>query len=273
MSHLLGDDWRKRQAISQISPITIGLSGTQVWRLDHADGRSCYLKLATQPIQRQELRAERDALAWLCKIGARMSALVPEPLAYTTDDASDGYDALLLTEIPGLMACDPVFAADVPALARRLGEGLRLIHAVEIAGCPLDQRLDAKLAEAQRRVEAGLVNVDDFDEERQGRSASDLFCEALATRPTSEELVFTHGDYCLPNVFLSQADPKAARITGFVDWGGAGVADRYQDLALATRSLEYNFGRGWGEYFWAGYGVGEVDRTKVAYYRLLDEFF
>ncbi len=191
-------------------------------------------------------------------------------IAYANEEEQS---ALLLSAIPGVMACDPAYVNDLPALAWRLGEGLRLIHDIPIASCPLDQRLDVKLAEARRRVEVGLIDVDDFDADRLGRAADDLLREALATRPADEDLVFTHGDYCLPNVFLSQADPYAAKISGFVDWGRAGVSDRYQDLGLATRSMEYNFGPGWEGALWQAYGLAEVDRAKVAYYRLLDEFF
>src|SRR3712207_8939854 len=34
---------------------------------------------------------------------------------------------------------------------------------------------------------------------RQGRTAHELFETLLRTRPASEDLVLTHGDYCLPN--------------------------------------------------------------------------
>ena len=85
-----------------------------------------------------------------------------------------------------------------------------------------------------------------------------------------EDLVFTHGDYCLPNVFL---DLTGRRLTGFIDWGRAGIADRYQDLALAERSLRFNFGPGWERCLFDAYGLTHVDEAKLAYYRLLDEMF
>ena len=62
------------------------------------------------------------------------------------------------------------------------------------------------------------------------------------------------------------------RIAGFVDVGRAGVSDRYRDLALAARSIEYNLGSEYVAPFFATYGV-EPDPRRTAFYRLLDEFF
>jgi aminoglycoside phosphotransferase len=58
-----------------------------------------------------------------------------------------------------------------------------------------------------------------------------------------------------------------------VDLARAGVADRYQDLALAARSLEYNVGPGYASLLWEVYGLRDPDEAKIAYYQLLDEFF
>ena len=61
-------------------------------------------------------------------------------------------------------------------------------------------------------------------------------------------------------------------VSGFIDLSLAGVADRYQDLALVTRSLTYNFGVGWEAKLFAYYGIQQPDATKIEFYRLLDEF-
>jgi aminoglycoside phosphotransferase len=57
------------------------------------------------------------------------------------------------------------------------------------------------------------------------------------------------------------------------DWGRAGIADRYQDIALAIRSIGYNFGNAYVQAFLDAYGLTAVDEAKVHYYQLMDEFF
>lgn len=90
----------------------------------------------------------------------------------------------------------------------------------------------------------------------------------MRTRPATEDLVFTHGDYCLPNVVIN-----GDAVSGFIDLGLAGVADRYQDLALGARSLTYNFGLEWVPLFFETYGIVQPAQARIDFYKLLDEFF
>jgi aminoglycoside phosphotransferase len=128
-------------------------------------------------------------------------------------------------------------------------------------------RLDHKIEMARERMLKRLVEEEDFDEERQGRTAEDLFEELVSSKPADEDLVFTHGDYCLPNIILDDG-----KLSGFVDWASAGVADRYQDIALLWRSIRYNFGEECEEKIFELYAI-EPDWKKIHFYRLLDEFF
>lgn len=106
----------------------------------------------------------------------------------------------------------------------------------------------------------------DFDDERQGATAQELYEQLLERRPQHEDLVFCHGDYCIPNVLLEQIGMRFQ--AGFVDVGRAGVADRWQDLALMTRSLESDDLNpqlnGLSERFLERYGI-EPDPEGIAF--------
>jgi aminoglycoside phosphotransferase len=108
---------------------------------------------------------------------------------------------------------------------------------------------------------------------RMGREPEDLFHELVASVPMSEDLVLTHGDFCLPNIILQRGRDGRVEVAGLVDCGRAGVADRHQDLALAIRSLQDNFGEEWVLFFLRAYGLPRADDEKVHFYLLLDEFF
>jgi len=59
-----------------------------------------------------------------------------------------------------------------------------------------------------------------------------LLQELLDKKPAGEDLIFTHVDYCLPNIIINNWD-----ISGFIDWDSGGIAGRYQDLALACQKF------------------------------------
>ena len=239
--------------------ITIGESQAETFRLDRSDRPPLYLKVSPVPHRRDLLR-EKERVEWL-----RGRLPVPEVLAYETDCR---VEYLLLSALPGLDAATLTGDRPDDNMVRLLANGLRSIHAVPIDECPFDMSLDRIIEEAGRNVARGLVDEADFDHERLGRSAAEMFEELLSRRPAVEDLVFTHGDYCLPNVLIDGEE-----IAGFVDWGRAGIADRYKDIALAVRSLEYNTGRDLRTMFFDAYGLSSPDADKIEYYKLLDEFF
>lgn len=254
----LPEELRKNIGICTWQQVTVGESGAYTFRLTSADGNR-YLKIVPQNLQ-LGLEREVAVLQWL-----EGKLPVPQVLCYCYDS---GYQYLLMTEIQGTPSYDSVFAADLPQLVRLLAKGLRMIHSIDIKDCPFDQSLSVKIKTASYRTAQGLVREDDFDAVRQGRKAQDLLEELLALRPTAEDLVFTHGDYCLPNVLIKDGD-----ISGFIDWSRGGIADRYQDLALAARSLTRNFDAKFVPLLFAEYGLTQIDYAKIEYYQLLDEFF
>ncbi len=240
-------------------PVTVGESGAQVFRLEQLGSAPRYLKLVPRRAG-IDTTAEARRLAWL-----RGRLPVPEVIAFADEPAGS---FLLMTTVAGLDAMDSAHAADPSRLVRLLAEGLRTVHALPMEDCPFDHRLDAEIARAEAQVRGGLVDEADFDEQRQDRSAAELLELVRLTRPRAEELVFTHGDYCLPNIML-----EGGQVAGFVDLGAAGMGDRYRDLALAARSIERNLGEGWSALLFEEYGLNAPNAAKIEFFQLLDELF
>ena len=171
--------------------ITIGESQADTFRLDRSHRPPLYLKVS--PVRRRrDLLREKERIEWL-----RGRLPVPEVLAYETDCREE---YLLLSALPGRDAATLTGDRPDDNMVRLLANGLRSIHAVPIDECPFEMSLDRMIEEAGRNVARGLVDEADFDDERRGRSAAEMFEELLSRRLAEEDLVFTHGDYCLPNV-------------------------------------------------------------------------
>ncbi len=242
---------------SQCDPVHIGKSGASVFRLRTHVG-TLFLKTCAI-VANGGLFTEAERLRWLA---GRLP--VPDVVSFVRDDEQE---YLLVTSLPGVNGVEA--GRDRPEnITSGLAQALRMLHAQPVAGCPFDQSVAAQIERARERVASGLVDEADFDEERIGRTAPDLLAEVDVCRPNREACALTHGDPCLPNVMFDEG-----RFTGFIDCSRAGVADPYQDLALAARSIASNLGREWVGMFFRQYGAPHPDERRLAFYRLLDEFF
>lgn len=225
------------------------------YRFERSSGEVHFLKLAPS-VAYPSLAAEADRMRW-----ARGRLPVPHVL----DQGNDGDLDWLLTEgLPGANATDPGWSSDPKRLVTALAAGLRRFHDAPVLGCPFDFTLDVALAHVRDRVRAGLVVPErDFHEEHGHLSADAALSVLEKSQPPRESVVLCHGDYCLPNVLLTD---WAA--TGFIDLGELGVADPWWDLAVATWSLDWNLGPGFEDLFLSSYGV-ERDNERLQFYRLL----
>ena len=175
------------------------------------------------------LEFERTRLAWLSN---RHPA--PRVLAWGSDDEAQW---LLTAALPGESAVGDVWRARRPEAIRAIATGLRAIHAIPI---------------------------DDFaphwtSEVWVGRAPT-----ALGPRPPLDHVVLVHGDACAPNTLIS----TTGEWTGNVDFGDLAVGDRWADLAVASLSLDWNFGEGHQDELFDAYGIDE-DGERIRYYRAL----
>jgi aminoglycoside 3'-phosphotransferase-2 len=207
-----------------------------------------------------ELMQEAARLEWM----SEKRLICPSLVSLTSER---GRNWLLMTALAGR---DLATSSDLSAAQRVeiLAAALKTLHQLDPASCPFDHRLPTRLQIARKRVEAGVVDEGDFDDERQGRSAVELLRYLEGNSPGASDLVVTHGDACLPN-FMAHG----GKFSGYVDCARLGVADRYQDMSLALRSIKFNFGERWIERFLDCYGLADLDEARLCYYTVLDELF
>lgn len=246
--------------------VTIGQSDATVCR--SPDGGR-FAKIAHTAVGVAELADERDRLIWLSTV----SVGAPRVLDWVE---RDGAATLVTSTLPGISA-SAVTAARAHIAIRELVTFLLSLHALPVGDCPFRRELAVTVPEASANVAAGRVDEDDFDESRRGLTAAQLLRSLVRDRVRAEslereDLVVCHGDFCLPNVLL---DPETLTVTGILDVGRLGVADRHLDLALLTRSVaSTDLNPAYGPDFaaWVGDRT-HADPWRLEYYRLLDEFF
>jgi kanamycin kinase/aminoglycoside 3'-phosphotransferase-3 len=243
---------------------TIGESSASIIRFTNGV-ETVYLK-SDEKIA--ELRCERDILRWLSN-----KLPVPEVL----DWVEDGVLAyLLITAADGVMSCDDPRGVTPPVTdtIAALADGILKLQTIDITDCPFDNRLDQKLEHALYNIKHDLIDVTDWEQDNGFDSPMSLY-NWLCDNRSQEDLCFTHGDYCMPNVFVD-----GSYCSGLIDFGRAGVADKYQDIALCVRSLGYNLDvsshrdtkqQAIDELF-SHLGI-TPDWDKIRYYILLDELF
>jgi len=237
---------------------TLGQSDSSIYLLKAPDRPMLVLKVeAAGPFS--EFVDEAERLDWLASQGMPCPRVIARAF-----DAETNW--LLLQAVEGTdLASTTLSPKDRIVI---LADALKRLHGLDVADCPFDHRIEKRIAIAGARTEAGLIDEDDFDETRLGRTAADLFAELRARVPSIGKLVITHGDACLPNII-----EKNGRFSGFIDCSRLGVADPYQDIALACHSIAHNLGEEWVQPFLARYGIDRDDPEKRDLYCLLDEFF
>jgi len=176
-----------------------------------------------------DLERERVRLEWI-------SSRHPAPQVLASGGDVDA-QWLVTAAVPGEPAVGDAWRVRRSEAIRAIATGLRSIHAIDI---------------------------DDFPPQWATQGWVDRRPPSLGPRPALEELVLVHGDACAPNTLIS----KDGAWTGHVDFGDLAVGDRWADLAIASLSLDWNFGEGHQDELFEAYGV-VPDQERIRYYRAL----
>lgn len=243
-----------------------GASDAAVYRLQgQGAAPGLYLKHGVEAAA-ADIADEMARLCWL-------APYLPVPAVRQFARVADPDQAwLLMTAIPGITASAVLEANPAlgPAVVDALAAFLRRLHAIPVRDCPFDAGHALRLAQARQRIDGGLVDADDFDAERAGWTAEQVWAAlhgCLPPVPDLADLVVTHGDFSLDNILIHEG-----AIAGCIDVGRAGVADRYQDLAIVWRSLG-ELDASLQQRLLRTYGILDADLGKLQFYLLLDELF
>jgi kanamycin kinase len=173
-----------------------------------------------------DLERERVRLEWLAP---RHPA--PRVIAAGADEDAQW---LVTAAPPGQCAVGDTWRARRPEAIRAIAAGLRAIHAIPIDDFPPDWTPQVWV----------------------GRRP-----ESLGPAPPVDEPVLVHGDASAPNTLISTAGTWA----GNADFGDLAIGDRWADLAIASLSLDWNYGDGHQAELFDAYGI---ERGRTAH-RLL----
>lgn len=242
---------------------TIGMSNSQILCFDEV-----VLKVEKE---NEESDNEHRMMEWLID-----KLPVPRIVSF---DREEGVNYLLMSRIQGNMACSPKLLANPSELVKVLVDGLKMFWDVDVAECPNNNSIDNKLRMAETRVSLGLCDVEHAEPTTYGRNGfknPENLLQWLKDNRPEEEFVLSHGDYCLPNIFI-----KDGQISGFIDLGRVGIADPYQDIALCYRSLQRNYDGTYGGRVYKGFDPKilfdelnlKADWDKIRFFTLLDELF
>lgn len=186
---------------------------------------------------------------------------------------------LLMSRVPGQMACDDSFLSHPAELLDILSKALKTLWRVDVSDCPCIRDVDTLLLKAKYNVENNLADMDNAEPATYGRDGFEnpqALLNWLYDNKPDFEPVLSHGDFCLSNILFENG-----KLSGFIDLGRTGVGDKWRDIALLYRSLRHRFdGRDGGkvspdfnpDMLFDALGI-EPDRNKLRFYTLLDELF
>ncbi|UQV48083.1 aminoglycoside 3'-phosphotransferase [Janthinobacterium lividum] len=242
---------------------SIGESDAAVYHLHGRDGApDLYLKHG-RAVTAADIADEAARLRWLAQY-LPVPAVVQFARVAGPDQAW-----LLMTALPGATASQVLEANPALGLAvvDALAAFLRRLHALPVGDCLFDAGPAVRLAQARQRIDAGLIDADDFDAGREGWTAEQVWVALQDCLPITSDLVVTHGDFSLENILLQEG-----AVVGCLDVGRAGIADRYQDIAIVWRALG-ELDAALQQRFVEQYGLLDIDQGKLQFHLLLDELF
>lgn len=248
--------------LSEVSLPDMGYSGDQVYLIKHG-----YLNkdIVIKCSNREEVYKEGLIFEWL-----QNKIKVPE--IYFNLKIEDTY-YLIMEMLPGQMGQYGFEQLGVKEMVIYYANLIKEWHQIDYSDFLNVNTLQDKLNHAKYNVEHNLVKTQYFERELREKTGEEVYTLMMNSYPKTFDLVLCHGDVCMPNFMMSNG-----KLTGWIDVVGCGVNDRYLDIAIALRTLRFNFewmnlnfSEEYQQLFLETYGISDLDLEKVKFYICLDE--
>ena len=216
-------------------------SGARVLYLDSG----YYLKID----QKGRLEREASIASWFEqeRMGTPVIHYLSRDKDYLLTKEAIGQDALAFLDQP-------------ETICQTMAEALKKLHNLHPHNFPSENHLQTYKDRALKNYEKGEFYAKVLLPQFQINSREEAFRLIEEQGHLLETNAFIHGDACLPNFILKDAD----QFSCFIDLGLADFSDRHIDLFWAVWSLNYNLhDPKYAELFLDYYGREQVDVNKL----------
>lgn len=259
---ILPKEWINQIDISEVIRPEMGYSDAEVFIVKHGyQNKDIVIKYS----ESEDIIKETQILLWL-----QDKIKVPQVYLHTYEK---GKYYLVMEMLPGLMGQYGFKQMSTNQMIILYAKEIKKWHQIDYREFPSYNTLEEKLAHIRYNLKHDLVKTQYFEREFKGMSGQEVYDKMMAHYPKEFDLVLCHGDVCMPNFLIAEG-----KITGWIDVVGCGINDRYLDIAIALRTLRYNFE--WInqtftpkdiQLFLETYGIQNLDMDKILFYICLDE--
>lgn len=240
----------------------IGFSKDDVFIIDKGYcNKDVVVKIST----RKEVLEEGKNLIWL-------KNQIAVPKVYDLG-CEYGYYYIIMEKLSGTMFQELFLKYPLETIVKQYALLIKQFHQIDYIGLPYNHSLESKLKAVKENVQTNKVKEQYFEREFKHLHANQMYELLLQNQIIEEDLVLCHGDVCMPNIMMN-----GLALSGFIDVMNMGVCDRYLDIAIALRTLRYNFElygyvftKDYQDLFCKTYGISECNQQKILFYILLDE--
>ena len=164
-------------------------------------------------------------------------------------------DWLLTRALEGEDCTHKTYLSDPKRLASLMGKMLRELHESDLSDCPIRDRIGGYVTLAEKNYLSGSFDTSHFPDSFGYRSPEEAWATFSSGKILLKNEVLLHGDFCLPNICLSDW-----KLSGYIDVGFGGIGDRHIDLFWGSWTLGFNLGtNAYADVFFDSYGRDKIN--------------